>query len=197
MHARDFGPQTTQPQAGMVVSFEVEASAKGPRAVRVQIQADRGRSHGRQNQPAARPSSRRTWPAQARSTARLGAIVLFLLLYLGVAWLWPVSNAVLLLYLGASAVCYGAYALDKRAAQRGSWRIAEKTLHGLALIGGWPGALLAQHYLRHKSSKASFQALFWLTVVINVAAFVLLASPYGEPLARHARPLLRAVLNAL
>jgi uncharacterized membrane protein YsdA (DUF1294 family) len=37
-----------------------------------------------------------------------------------------------------------------------------------SLVGGWPGALLAQGLLRHKSKKASFQVAFWMTVVANV-----------------------------
>ena len=49
-------------------------------------------------------------------------------------------------------------------------------LHLLALAGGWPGALLAQQFLRHKSAKASFRTVFWATVVLNVAAFVALSA---------------------
>ena len=45
------------------------------------------------------------------------------------------------------------------------------TLHGLSLIGGWPGALIAQQVLRHKSRKEEFRFVFWLTVVINVGVF--------------------------
>ncbi|WP_258072010.1 DUF1294 domain-containing protein [Xanthomonas arboricola] len=62
------------------------------------------------------------------------------------------------------------YRLDKSAAQRGRQRTPEATLHLIALLGGWPGALLAQALFRHKSSKAAFQLRFWITVVANVAA---------------------------
>ena len=50
----------------------------------------------------------------------------------------------------------------------------------MALAGGWPGALLAQQWLRHKSSKTRFQQEFWLMVLINVAAVLWLCSPYGS-----------------
>jgi uncharacterized membrane protein YsdA (DUF1294 family) len=74
---------------------------------------------------------------------------------------------VLGLYLGASVVAFVAYALDKSAARHGRWRTAEGTLHLLGLIGGWPGAAFAQRIFRHKSRKAEFQRVFWITVVLN------------------------------
>lgn len=68
-----------------------------------------------------------------------------------------------------SLVTYTVYALDKSAARRRRHRVPERTLHLLALFGGWPGALLAQQRLRHKTRKAAFRAVFWLTVLLNGA----------------------------
>jgi|GEM_PF-5532685 len=45
----------------------------------------------------------------------------------------------------------------------------------MALLGGWPGALLAQGMLRHKNRKASFQTTFWGAVVINLVALAWIA----------------------
>lgn len=114
---------------------------------------------------------------RARGHGGLVAIPAFVLLYLAAWFLWKPPAWTALLYLGASAFTFAAYALDKSAAQRGAWRIAEKHLHLLALAGGWPGALLAQQRLRHKSVKADFRAVFWATVLLNVLAFVALTSP--------------------
>jgi uncharacterized membrane protein YsdA (DUF1294 family) len=75
--------------------------------------------------------------------------------------------AILIFYLGASAVAFAAYALDKSAARNGRWRTPESTLHLFGLVGGWPGALFAQQVFRHKFSKAGFQEVFWATVVAN------------------------------
>ena len=86
----------------------------------------------------------------------------------------PVAVAV---YLGSSLAAFVAYWVDKNAAASGSWRTRESTLHILALVGGWPGAFLAQRALRHKTSKASFQAAFVATALLNVAGFVIYSSP--------------------
>jgi uncharacterized membrane protein YsdA (DUF1294 family) len=40
--------------------------------------------------------------------------------------------------------------------------------------------LLAQQFLRHKSAKAEFRSMFWGTVILNIAAFVVLCSPLGR-----------------
>lgn len=77
--------------------------------------------------------------------------------------------ALLLAYGIMSVVAYAAYARDKSAARRSRRRTPERTLHLMALLGGWPGALLAQRRLRHKSSKTSFLVSFWLTVALNLA----------------------------
>jgi uncharacterized membrane protein YsdA (DUF1294 family) len=82
-----------------------------------------------------------------------------------------------------SLMCFVAYWADKAAANAGKRRTPESTLHVLALAGGWPGALLAQQVLRHKSVKAEFRGVFWATVALNVAGFVILASPLGASLA--------------
>jgi uncharacterized membrane protein YsdA (DUF1294 family) len=63
------------------------------------------------------------------------------------------------------ALTYWAYAVDKRRAREKRWRLAESRLHLLSLLGGWPGAFLAQRRLRHKCSKHSFQFVFWLMVL--------------------------------
>ncbi|KAI3591732.1 hypothetical protein D9X30_3257 [Cupriavidus sp. U2] len=75
--------------------------------------------------------------------------------------------------LMASFIAFIAYAEDKVRANRKAWRIPEANLHLIALCGGWPGALAAQHLLRHKNRKHEFQVVFWATVVLNIGALVL------------------------
>jgi uncharacterized membrane protein YsdA (DUF1294 family) len=112
--------------------------------------------------------------------ATLFAIPAFGLLVLAAALLWNVPWVLAGVYAALSLVAFLTYAIDKAAAQRGAWRTPETTLHVLAIAGGWPGALVAQQLFRHKSTKAEFRAVFWGTVVLNVAGFILLCSPMGR-----------------
>ncbi len=58
--------------------------------------------------------------------------------------------------LFVNLLCFLLFALDKRKAQRGQRRIAEKTLHLATLPGAAPGAWAAIWLLRHKNRKAPF-----------------------------------------
>lgn len=71
-------------------------------------------------------------------------------------------------YLVLSIITLLVYGKDKWAAKRQAWRTPERTLHLLALLGGWPGALIGQKLFSHKKNKISFKRIFWLTVVGNV-----------------------------
>ena len=110
----------------------------------------------------------------------LFAAAVFLLLLCAMVVGQALSPAILFIYLAASALSFLLYNADKTAAQIGSHRIAEYKLHLLALIGGWPGAMMAQQMLRHKSAKTSFRRVFWTTVAANCAVLVWLLSPFGE-----------------
>ncbi len=94
----------------------------------------------------------------------------------GLGLLWTTGHApwwVPAGYALLSAVTLGVYALDKARARDNQWRIPEKNLHLLELFGGWPGALVAQHWLRHKNRKVAYQVVFWLIVGGNLAALAL------------------------
>jgi uncharacterized membrane protein YsdA (DUF1294 family) len=57
--------------------------------------------------------------------------------------------------------------IDKRRAARGEWRISEAALHSAELLGGWPGALLAQRVFRHKRQKTGYMLVFWAIVALH------------------------------
>lgn len=165
-------------QLNQTYTFEEETSAKVKRAKNVApVRAARlARTSGSGRQ---RPS------AAPWDTATLLVIPLFLLVYAVVAVLWRPPLWVAGGYLGLSLLTFIVYAMDKSAARTQGWRTAESTLHLLALAGGWPGALLAQQWLRHKSSKREFRTVFWATVWLNVLGLVLLYSPWGRRFLSH------------
>lgn len=80
--------------------------------------------------------------------------------------------AVVLGYGLISVIAFLAYVLDKRAARLGRGRTPEIALHLLELLGGWPGALIAQRTVRHKNAKAAYQVVFWLIVALHAAVWV-------------------------
>ena len=172
VHIKAFLPGSGRPQLNQVYAFEVETGAKGKRAIHVApVRAVR---LARVTGPSRQRPSAASW-----GTATLFVIPLFLVLYAAVAVLWRPPLWVAGIYLGMSLLTFVVYAMDKSAAQAQGWRTAESTLHLLALVGGWPGALLAQQWLRHKSSKREFRAVFWATVWLNVTGFLLLSAPWA------------------
>ena len=68
-----------------------------------------------------------------------------------------------------------------------------RTLHLLALLGGWPGAILGQRQFRHKTRKVAFLIVFWAVAVLHVAvvgamAHTLIGPPQIEAFENH-RPI--------
>ena len=122
-------------------------------------------------------NQRKTTSARGRAPLLLAAI--FLALLAGAVWAGKLPLVVFGLYLLASMVAFVAYALDKSAARNDRRRTPDRTLHVFSLAGGWPGALIAQRLLRHKTQKESFRVVFWFTVAINCAALAWLLSPSG------------------
>ena len=166
VHISGFRSRGRRPAGNEVVTYEVITNGSGKNEARAVAFAGERRSAPARNRPARSP-----------------APILFALAFLGFlgfatldGWLSP---AVPGFYLAASLVAFLAYGFDKGAAERNTWRTKESTLHLFGLIGGWPGALAAQRYFSHKSSKSSFQTMFWTTVVLNCAGLGWLMSPPG------------------
>ena len=80
---------------------------------------------------------------------------------------WIDWRAVVGAPVAMSLVAYFLYRFDKRRAEANGQRVPEAVLHSVELLGGWPGAFLAQRIIRHKSSKTSYQIAFWLIVLVH------------------------------
>jgi len=99
-------------------------------------------------------------------------------------------------YLLISLITVLVYAKDKYSAQTDRWRTPEATLHFLSLIGGWPGALVAQKILRHKTSKSEFISTYRVTVFFNVATLLVIYTEQGQYLLHGiVLPFIRLLIN--
>lgn len=170
VHAKGCRPGMPRPQSGQRCSFEVQVNAQGKK-----------RAH---NVELIRKAVSRPRPGRPDGPAKWGgasyfAIPLFLCIFLAAAMRWHVPRWELAWYVIASLITYLVYRHDKQAAAAHAWRTPESTLLLLGLCGGWPGAIVAQQRLRHKSVKQSFRCAFWTTVVVNVALFLYLNWPHG------------------
>jgi uncharacterized membrane protein YsdA (DUF1294 family) len=105
--------------------------------------------------------------------------VVYLLALSVLSYYQYLSANLLIGFIVINVISFLTYAIDKYRAKKGYWRIKETTLHLMSLVGGWPGAAIAQQTLRHKSQKTAFRIVFWLTLVVNNSALVWLLSSHG------------------
>ncbi|HJV73571.1 MAG TPA: cold shock and DUF1294 domain-containing protein [Noviherbaspirillum sp.] len=168
VHIKAFQNRKRRPAVNEIVTYELVAKEKGrPCAVNVAFVGER-------TAPVAHP----------QGAVSLGLAIFFLVFVALLSFAGKLPFVVPALYLGGSLVAFVAYAFDKSAAKNGQWRTQESTLHMLALVGGWPGALAAQRLLRHKSKKQEFQLIFWITVLLNCGAFIWLFTAQGKSVLR-------------
>ncbi len=176
LHANDCAPGYKRPEAGDLFQFKIGQDSRGrtcaTNAIPVQV-CETGRAIPVRSEPTSAKWSRR--PQETRHFPRPGpfpldlSFLLILLLVVPVLALHKLAlhpGVTVVSAIGISVVTYLLYALDKMSAVSGSWRISENTLHFFSLVGGWPGAFVAQQRHRHKTVKISFQIVFWLTVLI-------------------------------
>ena len=68
-------------------------------------------------------------------------------------------------------VAFALYGIDKKRARRGAWRISERTLLGIAVIGGSIGAILGMLLFHHKTRHWYFR--YGLPVILLVQCVIL------------------------
>jgi uncharacterized membrane protein YsdA (DUF1294 family)/cold shock CspA family protein len=162
VHIKAFERPGRRPVTGDLIAYTIQRDAKG------RLNASAVSFAGTHAKRASAPHQ--------RLPRKLIAVIAFAALVAG--WLLhtlPIES--LFVYTVMSGVAVFLYAFDKAAAEQRRRRTPESTLHAVALLGGWPGALLAQDLFRHKSSKTQFQVVFWTTVLVNCGGLVLLLQP--------------------
>lgn len=71
-----------------------------------------------------------------------------------------------------SLTTFGVYGWDKAQSKTTNTRVPEVVLHLLGALGGTPGAFAGMRVFHHKVSQRDFQAIFWLTVAIQLGALI-------------------------
>lgn len=155
VHIKAFSSGSSRPNEGDLITYELATDENGWfRAETIRF---------------VRQQAISTAPGKQWSSGTVFAILFCSILAVAV-FTGRLPFAILGLYFAGGMLAFLAYAIDKSAAQNNRWRIRERTLHVFGMVGGWPGALLAQKMFRHKSTKKEFQTGFWATVVFNCFA---------------------------
>lgn len=164
-HINDYSCRHKRPVKNIEVQYFTSTDQKG-RVCAVDVAPIRGRKNNNK------------MVLQKLTSLVLLIVFSFVLYYLFDQNLIPME--LLCIYGIMSVIAFLMYAKDKNAAEGGKWRTSESTLHILSLLGGWPGAKLAQSLLRHKSKKLSFRITSWVTVAANCGALYWLITPNGN-----------------
>ncbi len=178
VHVKSFPPSQRRPKIGDVLTYDVDVDEK-----------------------------KRYYACAAKikgmAWSRFTMIWLCLTLILGIYASFVIQQTFVFhpvaIYAAMSLLTIWVYHRDKRAAQLGLWRTSELRLHLFEALGGWPGALLAQFYYRHKLRKVSYQIVFWIIVVghgflwYHILTHQETYRPYQQALTEHIHTMLRTV----
>lgn len=79
----------------------------------------------------------------------------------------------IIIYLVAiNIIGFFAMWIDKRKAEKGSWRIQEKTLFMLTVLGGGIGTISGMYTFRHKTQKLSFTIGLPAILILEIATVI-------------------------
>ena len=153
VHIKAFLKYSSRPVDGDLITYELAKDEKN-------------RYYAKNIQFVGETSSSTDYKKLSFLTTYFGLLFLALLLLFSINK--HISLNIFVYYILASVVTFFIYAMDKIASKNSSHRTSEKTLHMLSFAGGWPGAIIAQKLLSHKSKKETFQNAFWITALLNL-----------------------------
>jgi uncharacterized membrane protein YsdA (DUF1294 family)/cold shock CspA family protein len=157
LHISALQDRHIRPRDGDIILFQATADSDG------RVRAERAYMEKKRSQGASFVLEAYLWLFLLLMLPIIGSILLFL----------QFRNPIpLIVYLIMSIITYLMYVRDKLQAQKQLDRIPEATLHLLEFLGGWPGGFLAQQLWRHKSSKQSYQMVFWLIVGVHLLSWL-------------------------
>lgn len=166
------------PVIGEQVLFDIKPDKQGrPVAVNVQealfvAKKQQEREQRKQKQQAHKAHQARQEQKHGTLNLLCGFAVGYFVLIVIMSLMSDVPSYLPLMYVVMGVISFIMYYQDKRKAQNNQWRIPEKTLHIIDVLGGWIGATFAHKLLNHKATKAPFRGVFYATIVIHVMAVV-------------------------
>lgn len=158
-HISTFLSADQRPQKGDAVSFTRQSEGEKPSAERVVLRDNENTltEPPETDKPAEKPF-------KAEGIIYILADISFFILLASANITIALTCAII------SVLTVALYSYDKHAAIFERQRIPEASLHLAALLGGWPGALIARPLLRHKTRKTRFILFFWMSIVVNISA---------------------------
>jgi uncharacterized membrane protein YsdA (DUF1294 family)/cold shock CspA family protein len=173
VHIKSFSSRRRRPVDGDLITYEVTRDARN------RLQAKSIRYAG---EPTPAPY------CETSQYTGIAVVAIFFCMLTVLVLLGRTPIPAIFLYFITSCITFIIYAFDKSASMNNRWRTQESTLHIFGLIGGWPGALIAQRMFRHKNKKREFQVIFWLSVTINCGLLVWSATKPGAAIIRQYVP---------
>ena len=82
-------------------------------------------------------------------------------------------------YLLINLILYFAMVLDKKRALKDGWRIPEKKLYLLAVLGGGIGGLIAMVTKHHKNKHLDFILVYTITAILHMVVALLLIGKFA------------------
>jgi len=83
-----------------------------------------------------------------------------------------VNETVLLFAIPLTSINFLLFGYDKFQAKRNGWRIPERVLLGLTILGGGVGGLAGMLVFRHKTRKN----VFWLAAIVGIGLLIYLTA---------------------
>lgn len=170
VHITAFKNSNRRPQVGDVICYQLTVDKNG-KVSACNASVEEMTSQLRPNSSSANTPMKFTSKSRAKTSSLLfKTLLLSVIPGLGAVHFALTTGYLipLILYPVMSVITFTLYAHDKSRAEQRRWRVSERTLHLCELMGGWLGGFVAQRKLHHKSSKTSYQAVFWVIVIIHI-----------------------------
>jgi len=173
IHISAFKNRTLRPQVNQTIIYTPTTDKSGRlRASQVCIMGDKNIIPKAKSRPKNR--------LKLKAKLLVGFSVVFMMVTTALVIINRLPVFILYLYAILSTVAFAFYRVDKSAARLGYWRTTESVLFMLSLIGGWPGAIVAQQLMRHKSRKLSFRLKHLVFLLLNLTLFGWLFTEQGQ-----------------